>query len=485
MKCLQSRWQREWTLLSFVLVALYCAPGCTPKAGPGASSRPATSAPEAHVTMPDKSALLQRTPLVFSADQAPAGSAVIAVDSAQKFQDIDGFGFTLTGGSATLINSLPADRKEALLRELFGSGPGSIGISYLRISIGASDLSAAPFTYNELPEGRTDTGMQYFSLDPERADLLPVLKRILALSPAIKIMGSPRTPPRWMKTNGSFIGGNLKPEFYAAYARYFVRYIKEMRREGIPVDAITIQNEPLHPGNNPSLYMTAAEQAAFIKGHLGPVFRKEGITTKIIIYDHNCDRPDYPLAILNDPEAKAYVDGSAFHLYAGSINALSQVHNAHPDRHVYFTEQWIGGPGNFGGDLKWHIENLIIGATRNWSRNVLEWNLAADAAYNPHTDKGGCTNCLGALTIDGDSVSRNTAYYIIAHASAFVPPGSVRIATAVPEGLPNVGFLTPGGKKVVIVLNSSATAKTFRIALGGRSIAAQLEPGAVGTYTWQ
>jgi glucosylceramidase len=336
-----------------------------------------------------------------------------------------------------------------------------------------------------MPAGKTDTGLQHFSLAPERADLIPVLKKIIALSPSIKIMGSPWTPPRWMKTNGSFIGGSLKPEFYAAYARYFVRYITEMKREGITIDAITIQNEPLHPGNNPSLYMTAAEQGAFIKSHLGPAFKSAGIKTKIIIYDHNCDRPDYPLAILNDPGAKAYVDGSAFHLYAGSIEALSQVHNAHPDRNVYFTEQWIGGPGNFGGDLKWHIENLIIGATRNWSRNVLEWNLAADPAYNPHTDQGGCTTCLGALTIDRSTVTRNTAYYIIAHASKFVRPGSVRAHTNVPEGLPNVGFITPTGRKVVIVLNSGNARKSFSLACNGRTISAQLQGGAVGTYTWQ
>ncbi|HVG12078.1 MAG TPA: glycoside hydrolase family 30 beta sandwich domain-containing protein, partial [Flavisolibacter sp.] len=358
-------------------------------------------------------------------------------------------------------------------------------ISYLRISIGASDLSSAPFTYDEMPAGKTDTPLQHFSLAPEKADLIPILKKITALSPSIKIMGSPWTPPRWMKTNGSYIGGSLKPEFYGAYARYFVRYLTEMKKEGIPIDAITIQNEPLHPGNNPSLYMTAAEQGAFIKSHLGPAFRSAGITTKIIIYDHNCDRPDYPLEILNDPEAKAYVDGSAFHLYAGSIEALSQVHNAHPDRHVYFTEQWIGGPGNFGGDLKWHVENLVIGATRNWSRNVLEWNLAADPAYQPHTDQGGCTKCLGALTIDGAGVSRNTAYYIIAHASRFVRPQSLRVHTNVPDGLPNVGFITPTGEKVVIVLNSGNVPKTFRLICNGRTMAAELPAGAVGTFTWQ
>jgi len=222
-----------------------------------------------------------------------------------------------------------------------------------------------------------------------------------------------------MKTNGSSIGGSLKTDCYDVYARYFVKYIQEMQAEGITIHAITPQNEPLHGGNNPSMLMTASEQANFIKNYLGPAFQNAGLTTKIVIYDHNCDRPDYPLDILNDPDARKYVDGSAFHLYAGDISALSQVHYAYPDKNVYFTEQWVGGPSNFAGDLQWHIKNLIIGATANWSKVVLEWNLASDPYYNPHTN-GGCTSCEGALTI-GATVIRNVSYYIIAHASKFVP----------------------------------------------------------------
>src|SRR5690606_37355005 len=273
---------------------------------------------------------------------------------------------------ASLINGLSLDKKEVLLQELFGTDSGSIGVSYLRISIGASDLSDAPFTYNDLDAGKTDTELKLFSIDRERTDLIPILKKIIAINPNIKILGSPWTAPTWMKTNNAYVGGSLKPQYYPVYAQYFVKYIQAMKAEGITIDAITIQNEPLHGGNNPSMLMQPSEQADFIKNHLGPAFEAANISTKIIIYDHNADRPDYPLAILNDPEAKKYVDGSAFHLYGGSIGALSQVHNAHPDKNIYFTEQWVGGPGNFGGDLQWHINNLIIGATHNWSRNVLE-----------------------------------------------------------------------------------------------------------------
>jgi glucosylceramidase len=285
-----------------------------------------------------------------------------------------------------------------------------------------------------------------------------------------------------MKTNGSSVGGSLKPEYYDAYARYFVKYIQAMKAEGITIHAITPQNEPLNDHNNPSLLMTAQEQASFIKSHLGPAFQSANIATKIIIYDHNADRIDYPLAILNDPAAKAFVDGSAFHLYGGDINALITVHNQHPDKHIYFTEQYTGSNGNFGGDLKWHYKNVVIGALRNWSKNILEWNLANDPSYGPHTP-GGCSDCKGALTI-GSTITRNVSYYIIAHVSKFIPPGSERIWSTVTGNLNNVAFVTPEGKKVLVIENDGNEAAQFTIKFKGAQATTSLPAGAVGTYVW-
>jgi len=422
----------------------------------------------------------QNAGLIFSG--TGNASATIEVDTTQTFQSIDGFGYTLTGGSASLLNSLPQATLDPLLKELFLWDSTNIGVSYLRISIGASDLSVNTFTYDDVPSGQTDGNLAQFSIEKERQDLLPILKKIVALNPSIKILGSPWSAPVWMKTSGSFAGGSLKPEYYAAYANYFVKYIQAMKAEGITIDAITPQNEPLNGDNNPSMVMQAAEQAAFIKNNLGPAFAAAGIATKIIAYDHNADRPDYPLAILNDAAAKPFVDGSAFHLYGGSITALTQVHDAHPDKHVYFTEQWVGGPGNFPVDLQWHVENLIIGATRNWSRNVLEWNLAADAGYGPHTP-GGCTSCLGAITI-GAGVTRNVSYYVIAHASKFVRPGSVRIASNNAGPIVTVAFKNPEGKKVLIALNKGTSTEAFNIKFNGKMVTTSLNGGAVGTYVW-
>ena len=446
------------------------------------TSNPARKEMDVWLTDPATSILFQQQTAKLAFGAAQNQYPTIDIDTTQTFQSMDGLGYTLTGGSAMLIHKMAPASRAALLQELFSTNGTGIGVSYLRVSIGASDLSERVFSYNDLPAGQTDPGMTKFDLGPDREHLIPVLKEILAIAPEIRIMGSPWSPPVWMKTNHSSKGGSLKPEFYDAYAKYFVKYIQAMAAEGIRIDAITIQNEPLHPGNNPSLLMLPEEQATFIKQSLGPAFQDANLSTKIIIYDHNADRIDYPISILNDPEAKKYIDGSAFHLYGGTIDALEHVHKAHPDKNLYFTEQWIGAPGNLAGDLAWHTKHLIIGATRNWCKTVLEWNLAADQNQDPHTE-GGCTECLGAVTLNG-GVIRNPAYYIIAHASKFVRPGSVRIGSSLPASLPNVAFQAPNGSKILIVLNDSQNSKTFNIRYKGDLVTATLAKGAVGTYVW-
>jgi len=406
----------------------------------------------------------------------------ILVDTTKTYQTMDGFGFALTGGSATLINKLAAKDRTSIIKELFANDSTNIGINYLRISIGASDLSSYPFTYDDIASGQTDLNLESFSINPETYDLIPVLKSILAINPNIKILATPWTAPAWMKTNSNFSGGSLRTDCYDVYARYFVKYIQAMKDAGITIDAITPQNEPLNANNNPAMLMSAAEQSAFIKNNLGPQFKANNITTKIILYDHNCDNTTYPMSILADAETSKYVNGSAFHLYAGDISALSVVHQAYPEKDVYFTEQWVGGPGNFPEDLKWHVKNLIIGAPRNWSKNVIEWNLASDPKYLPHTN-GGCSTCLGAITI-GTKITRNVGYYIIAHASKFVQTGSVRIGSNLANYLPNVAFKTPSGKKVLIVVNESSNSQKFNIKFNGKIATATLPGGAVATYIW-
>ncbi|MBS7564111.1 glucosylceramidase [Mucilaginibacter sp. Bleaf8] len=454
--------------------------------GANKTTRAVNDVVNAWVTTTDRSKLLQAQPSFTFGATSGAAASTITVDENTTYQGIDGFGYTLTGGSAMLINGMGA-AQDALLSELFGTGNNQIGVSYLRLSIGASDLSASSFTYDDMPAGQTDVNLNNFSINAEMKDLIPVLKKILAINPNIKIFGSPWSPPVWMKTNttgnGGFTGGKLNPAYYDAYARYFVKYIQAMKAQGITIDAVTPQNEPLNPYNNPSLDMQASEQAAFIKNNLGPQLRNAGLSTKIIAYDHNPNRVDYPKAVLADAGANPYVDGSAFHLYEGDINALSDVHNAYPNKNIYFTEQWVGGPGNFGGDLTWHIANVIVGSTRNWSRNALEWNIASDPNYYPHTN-GGCGNCLGALTLSGTSVTRNVAYYVIAHASKFVRPGAVRIASNNTGSIQNVAFKNTDGSKVLVAVNTNSASQTFKVQWGSASFTYTLPGGAVATFKW-
>jgi glucosylceramidase len=412
-------------------------------------------------------------------DQLP----VINIDRSQVFQPIDGFGYALTGGSAMLINKMSEVARAKLLKELFTTDGNSIGVSYLRISVGSSDLDDHVFSYDDLPAGQTDPELKKFSLSPDESYLIPVLKQILAIDPKIKILVSPWSPPAWMKTNAETHGGHLKPEYYKTYAQYFVKYIRSMVAHGIRIDALTIQNEPLNPKNNPSMVMEAPEQASFIANDLGPALAAAKLQTKIILYDHNADRPDYPISVLDNKKAAKYVDGSAFHLYGGKIDALSEVHNAHPDKNLYFTEQWVGAPGDLKAELKFHVKEITIGGTRNWSRNAIEWNLASDQNLEPHTP-GGCTSCLGAITLAGDSITRNPAYYIVAHAAKFVRPGSTRIGSNLLPELPNVAFSTPDGKIVLIIYNDGTSSLAFSVKDGSRSIKSSLNAGAVGTYVW-
>ncbi len=436
------------------------------------------------LTTPDRTALVapQAAALHFSpkTGQLPA----LTVDDAQRFQSIDGFGFALTGGSAQLLMRMSPPKRAALLKELFTTGDDGIGVSYLRLSIGSSDMNERVFSYDDLPPGETDVGMAKFDLGPDRADVIPVLKEILAIRPEIKILGSPWSPPAWMKTNNDVKGGELKPEFYGAFAKYFVKYIEAMRAEGIAIDAITIENEPLNPKNTPSMAMFAQQQDTFVARDLGPAFQKTGIRTKILLYDHNPDVLSYALSILGDSAASKYVDGTAFHLYGGDASLLTQVHDAFPKKNLYLTEQsvtqWRSGPLGIAEPVR----SVMIGATRNWCRNVLLWNLAADPQNGPHTNNGGCTGCSGAITLDGDSATKNVAYYVLEHFSQFVPPGSVRVASSEMEQLASVAFVTPQHKVVLVVSNTANFPKSFAVKYHDTFFETMLPSESVGTFVW-
>lgn len=438
----------------------------------------------AWLTSADQILLLNRQAENLSFSDAAGDLPTISVDVGQAYQPVEGFGFSLTGGSAMLIARLPEPDRAALLRELFLPGDNGIGICFLRLSIGASDLSERCFSYDDMPEGETDFELAHFNIEAGDVEVIPLLLEILALKPELKIIATAWSAPPWMKTSLAFRGGKLKDECHAVYAAYLVKYLQAMRNKGIIIHAITPQNEPLNHKNEPSMVMEAGEQAGFIKNHLGPALAAAGLSdVELFCWDHNCDVPEYPLAVFADAEARRYLSGSAWHLYGGDISALSEVHERYPDMKLYFTEQWVGSDGQFGGDLMWHARHVLIGSLRNWSRAVMEWNLASDPFCCPHTP-GGEARCVGALTIGGD-VLRNVAYYVIAHAAKFVRPGSVRVYSDWHDALPNVALLTPAGDIVLIVLNDAPESRPFAIEHQGRHAVAELPAQALATYVWR
>ena len=402
-------------------------------------------------------------------------SSWVMIDPTVSFQSVDGFGYTFTEGSAELIASLPKAQQDSLLREIFDTRLG-LGVSVVRIGIGATDLSSSSYSYDDYPG---DFLLEHFSLDgPDRQWLFPLLKRAKTINPDLKLIATPWSAPWWMKDSS----GHLAPDCYDVYAAYFVKYLQAMRAEGLTIWALTPQNEPGNRHNNPSMLMTAEEQLNFINRHLGPALHRNGLAkVRIIAFDHNCNDKAYPIFVSKHSK---YVDGAAFHLYGGEISALSDYRSA-TGKNVYFTEQYTGANGNFYDDFLWHIKHVVIGSLSNWSRTVLEWNLAADPDNGPHT-QGGCNSCLGAFTIDpGAGVyARNASYYIIGQVSRFVKPGAVRVGCFSPS-MPAVCFRNSDGDYALILLNEGNTSQHTTVNCGRQAFSYLIPPGSAVTFCWQ
>ncbi len=476
--------------LFFLLCLSTAMNGCSrdsPEADVKQPETDSTGAVAVWVTNGSQTKLLKKeNPVSFLKNSTSAN--LININFGTRFQEIDGFGAALTGSSAYLINKkLDATQRAALLKDLFDPEAG-IGISYLRVTMGASDFSLEDFTYNDMPAGQTDPELSKFSITKDQEDLLPVLKSIVGTRAAISIMATPWSAPAWMKTSGKLAGGNLKPEWYGAYANYFVKYLDAYKKEGITIDAISVQNEPLHEAAYPSMGMDAAAQNAFIKNHLGPVFQANGIKAKILLYDHNWDRPDYPIAILGDVQTNPFVTGSAFHAYGGNVSAMSEVHDKFPDKGLYFTEISGGRWGtNFSDNLKWNMSNIFIGTANNWSKNALLWNLALDDNDGPKNK--GCDNCRGVVTIAANgTVTKNVEYYTIAHMSKFVRPGAFRVQSdkfTSASKLESTAFVNKDGSKVLVVLNQGADNQRFTVKEGAIQFTYTIEPNSVATLIWK
>src|SRR5437588_12262460 len=468
---------------------LACASNGQPADAPPQPPPARGPAAEVWLTTGSGAKLLSRESDVhFDSAPPPATLLRIVVDEGTTYQEIVGFGAAITDASAWLIqNRLAPPQRDALLQELFGRNPG-IGLSFTRLTMGASDFSLHQYSYDDMPAGQTDSSLAHFSIDSNRAYVLPVVQRALAINPQLKIMASPWSPPGWMKTTGSLIQGTLRPEAYAPFAEYFRRYIEAYRAERVPIYAITLQNEPHYePADYPGMRLDPPARAQLIGQYLGPLFARSGIGTIILDWDHNWDEPQSPLQVLGDSAAARYTAGVAWHCYAGDVSAQTVVHDAHPDKDAYFTEcsggEWAP---NFADNLKWFVRTLIIEATRGWAKGVILWNLALDEQHGPHT--GGCGDCRGVVTVasGNGTVTRNVDDYALGHASRFVRPGAHRISsTSFPGDIETVAFRNADdGSKALIVVNTAAQERTFAVRWSGESFRYVLAAGAVVTFSW-
>jgi glucosylceramidase len=435
--------------------------------------------------------LLQPQPGVFFTPAGNSSALVITVDATTQYQQMDGFGSSLTDSSAWLIwNKLSPSQQTALMQQLFSPSRG-IGISFLRQPMGATDFSASGnYSYDDMPSGQTDPNLANFSVAHDTAYIVPLVKQALAINPAVKVVALPWSPPAWMKATGTMKGGNMNPSYFPSLARYLVDFVQAYQQQGIPIYALSVQNEPLYStAGYPSESLSATDEATFIANSLGPALSSAGLgNVKIFAYEHNWDNTAYPESVLASSAAQ-YLAGSSFHCYAGDPSAQSTVKAAFPAKDIWFTECSGITTTTFAGDLVWNAEHLLIGATRNWARSVSLWNLALDQNSGPKN--GTCSNCRGVVTID-DSVSParvtfNVEYYILGHLGKFVVGGAHRIDsnTFGAGSIEDVAFQNPDGSIVLLVLNSSSSAATFTVSFKGQSFNYTLPAGALATYSWK
>lgn len=468
-------------LSALVVLSLGGLTVCTPL--------PASAAGEAAsswITKKDLSqALAQQANVTFAADTT-AGANTLYVDENTAYQTIEGLGASLTDSSAWLIkNKLSAATQSSVMTKLFDPVNG-IGVSWLRQPMGASDFSASGnYSYDDMPAGQQDdASLSHFSIAHDKTYIVPLLKQALTLNPKLKVMITPWSPPAWMKSGGTMNSGTLNASAYGPLATYFAKTIKAFQAEGVPIFALTVQNEPLFQTSGyPSMSMSAGEQTNFIRNNLGPTLAAQGLTaTKILGYDHNWDQPGYMQTLYADSTAANYLSGSAWHFYGGDVQTMNDIHYQYPNKDVYFTE---GSSGTWVSDqFDANITNEI-NIFRNWAKSYTDWNIALDTNHGPLN--GGCGTCTALVTINqatGGATYTGT-YYAMGQISKFVTPGARRIAsTGYSQGLYNVAFKNTDGSKVLVVYNQNGASSSFKVRWGNSSFSATIPATSIVTYKW-
>jgi glucosylceramidase len=432
--------------------------------------------------------LQQQTPINFTAGTG-SGGQTITVNENTTFQPFEGGGASFTDSAAWLMNSsglLSAATRNDVMNKLFDPTTG-IGVSFLRNPMGASDLARFSYSYDD---GADDPNLTRFSIAHDLADVVPLTRQAKQLNPAMKIMASPWSPPPWMKDNNDFKLGWVESQFYPALAQYFVKYVQAMGAQSIPINYVSVNNEPTCCATYPSANWNGSGLATFTKNNLLPALQNAGLSTKVLALDWNWDQyQSFAAPTLNDAAIRNHPNfgGMAWHGYATNhalVSTQTTVRNQYPNLGVYDTEMsggtWVGNQQN---------DDMInmVDYARNWSRSFVKWSLAVDQAHNPHN--GGCDVCNGFITVhNGDGrngqVDYTVEYYTMGHLTKFVKPGALRIDSNDNSAVRNVAWKNPDGSKALIAYNTTGSTQTVRVVWGGQNFTYNLPTKTSATFTW-
>ena len=409
-----------------------------------------------------------------------AGAEEVRLDPAKQFQELLGFGGAFTDAACYTFNRLTPPEREKLFHELFH--PSEMGLNVCRICVGSSDYSATLYSFDE---GQPDPDMTRFSIDHDREYILPMLRQARQANPELFLFSSPWSPPGWMKFNGSMLGGSMREFYLPAYARYYLKFLQGYAAEGVPVQALTAQNEldTDQDGKMPACIWPQEYEIGFIRDHLGPLLESSGVPTKIWILDHNYSLWGRVLSTLEDQKLRKYANAVAWHGYAGTPEMMSRVHDAYPDTAMHWTE---GGPDytdpNYLTDwCKW--SGTFSGILHNWCRSITAWNLALDEHGRPNI---GPFPCGGVVTIDSQTreITRSGQYWAFAHYSRVIRRGARRFdSQSAAADLQHVGVVNPDGQRVLVVTNAGA-ARTIQLRSGSMAASVPLKANSVTTLTW-
>lgn len=428
------------------------------------------------------SATQKFAPLKLDHSGSASGMASIEIDSTQHAQEILGFGAAFTDASCYLLSQMSEQQRNALLSEFFG--PTGLRLSVCRTCIGASDYSRSVYSFDDSSE--PDPTLSHFSIEHDKAYILPSIRSASALNPGLFLFSTPWSPPGWMKAGGSMLGGSMRKKYFAAYADYFVKFLQGYAAEGIKIDAITVQNEvdTDQDGRMPAALWGQEYEIGFVKEYLGPALKRASLDTKIWILDHNYNLAGRANDELSDPALNQYVDGVAWHGYVGSPDAMTRIHHAFPEKHAYWTE---GGPDISSPDyatdwVKW--SQVFTAVLRNWSRCIVGWNLLLDEKGEPNI---GPFPCGGLVTIHSKTheLLRSGQYWAMAHYSKTIQRGARVIASQGEiAGIDHVAFENPDGKHVLVLTNKGDQRQVQFGQSSADKITATLEPGSITTVVW-